>query len=135
MTSYAKLRPTLKPTGKKVTKTDLTRSVKSLARTLSAGRVVGRLNLSILDGRQRHSFAVDLERGKHSVSTRPKGRSDFEISCDKDVYVKMMTGALSPADAFLTGRLEVHGRLGFAKRVYALAARGGLGDLAELGDE
>lgn len=135
MTSYAKLKPALKPTGKKVTKTELTRSVKSLASMLGSGREVGRLKLSILDGRQRHSYAIDLAQGKSSVSTDPEGRSNFEIACTKDVYVEMMTGALSPADAFLTGRLEVHGSLGFAKRVYARAARGGLGDLASLGDE
>lgn len=135
MTSYAKLKPALKPTGKKVTKTDLKRSVENLAGTLAAGREVGRLKLSILDGRQRHSYAIDLARGKSSVSANAEGRSDFEIACDKDVYVEVVTGKLSPADAFLKGRLEVHGSLGLAKRLYARATRGGRGDLAALGDD
>lgn len=134
MSRYAKLKPILKPAGKKVSTAELTRSVKSLAGVLEKGREVGRLKLSILHGRRRHSYAIDLMRGKSSVAANPEGSSDFEIACRKDVYVEMVSGTLSPADAFLTGRLEVHGSLGFAKRMYARAARGGLGDLAKFGE-
>jgi putative sterol carrier protein len=133
-TRYAKLKPILKPAGKKVSTTELTESVKGLAGTLEKGREVGRLALSILDGRQRHSYAIELVRGRSTVATNPEGRSDLQIACRKDTYVQIVSGELSPADAFLTGRLEVHGNLGFAKRVYARAARGGLGDLAKFGD-
>lgn len=133
MSSYAKLRPILKPAGKKVSTAALTRSVKSLAGVLEKGREVGRLRLRILDGRRSHSYAIDLMRGKSSVATGVEGSSDLEIACRKDAYVEMVSGELSPADAFLTGRLEVHGNLGFAKRMYARAARGSLGTLAKFG--
>ena len=134
MPTYAKLKPVLEPSDKKVSTTELNRSIKTLADTLGKGREVGRLKLNLLEGRKRRSFAVELSRGKSSVTKEPEGRSDFEITCSKDVYVEMASGELSPADAFLTGRLEVHGSLGFAKKMYARAARGKLGDLADIGD-
>ena len=81
---------------------------------------------SIIDEKETAPFRLDLTGGKATVAKGSTGKADFAIKGSRETMAEIAKGDLSPVDAYLAGRLEVHGDLDFGRRLFAkLAAKTG----------
>ena len=124
MGQHAKLRTLVNiPKGARtLSDRNMTQSVDKLSRFLRGARVTGNFTLHIMSGKREASFSLELSNGRCLVSKKPVAKSDFEIRMSRDTWKDLATSGISPVDAFLTGKMEVHGNLQFGKRLYALMA-------------
>jgi len=80
----------------------------------------------MVDDKTGAPWRLDMRSGKSAVSKEAAGKAHFAIKASRATLAEMAKGDLSPVDAYLAGRLEVHGDLDFGMRLFArLAARGG----------
>lgn len=129
MKTYAKLVPLVRnPSSIKTPKDlNLDEASKNLVKGLAQGREEGSFEMHVLDGDSVTPFRVELNAGKPVLTRRSGAHPNFMLRASRATVAEMAKGELSPADAYLAGRLEVHGDLEFGKRLYArLAAKGGL---------
>ncbi|MGQ0569590.1 MAG: SCP2 sterol-binding domain-containing protein [Armatimonadota bacterium] len=132
MKRYARLNPLFKnpSTVKSVRDLNLDQSMDALVRRLGGARESGSAEVYIVGGLRETAYRLEFVGGKGTVSKVNAGAADFAVRASAETWMEMAKGDLSPIDAFLTGRLEVHGDLGFGKRLFAKAAsRGGERDL------
>jgi putative sterol carrier protein len=128
MKRYAKLVPLVKNPESVKTPKDLgvDEAIKALARSLEQARDLGTFEIHISDDKAVAPIRLELRGGKPVIGRESLGKADFVIRASGATLAEMAKGELSPADAYLGGRMEVHGDLDFGKRLFArLAARGG----------
>jgi putative sterol carrier protein len=123
---YARLTPLVRNTAlKKAEDLDVGEAAKAILKSFEQGRDSGSFEIEIVGDRtppQRFEFGG----GKASLNVEPAGNAAFAIKADRTTMMEMARGTLSPVDAYLGGRMEVHGDLDVGKRVFArLAAKGG----------
>ena len=123
--------PTLKPlvkehkSIKRFTNRHLKESVDTLAATLGKSRATGVLHLDFLEaGNKQQTYCLDVSAKACKVSRDTTGAADFKVVTSVETFGEMSKGTLSPIDAFLHGKLEVHGNPTVAKRLFASAASG-----------
>jgi putative sterol carrier protein len=104
-----------------VAASDIAESMESGAKLLKRGKDVGRLEVRLIGKGKSRSFTFDVLAGDCRVTQGASGERDLEIVVSDETWVDIANGDLSPVDAYLTGRMEVTGDLGFAKRQYAKA--------------
>ena len=63
-------------------------------------------------------------RDSADMSKGPGENVVAKIIASQETLAEIANGDLSPADAYVTGRLEFRGDLSFAKKLYASAASG-----------
>ncbi len=129
MKTYAKLIPLVQNPGSIKTSKDLDldEASKNLVKGLAHGREQGSFEMHVLDDDSVVPFRIELNMGKPVLSRQSGALSNFMLRASRATAAEMAKGELSPVDAYLAGRLEVHGDLEFGKRLYArLAAKGGL---------
>ena len=125
---YAKLVPLVKnPAGVKTPKDlDLDEVAKSVAKGFEQSRDLGSFEYSILDGNETMPFRLEVKGGKPVIGKEATGRANFAVRASRATAAEIAKGDLSPVDAYLAGKLEVHGDLAFGRRLFArLAAKTG----------
>ncbi len=109
----------------KATKKDISAAVEAAAELLKRGKDVGNVELRVVGSKGRRSFTLDVRDGECLVEEAGSEARDLRVAASEDTWVEIANGDLSPVDAYLTGRLELAGNLGFAKRQFAkLMSRG-----------
>lgn len=86
----------------------------ALAAKLGGGGIDGVVKFVILD---EGALLID-ESGVSSGD----GAADCTLTADADTFRAMLDGALDPAAAFMSGRLQVDGDMGLAMRLGSLLA-------------
>ncbi len=126
MRNYAKLKSLGElPVGKKATAQQIKKAAGALASALKKESSARRMRFVLLDKGKKTTFSIDHGGGKSKASRNARGKADFEVRGSNETLSEIGAGRLSPIDAYLTGRLEIHGDLEYGKRIYArLAARG-----------
>jgi putative sterol carrier protein len=121
MSKYAKVKPlfTSPAAVKGVSNTLIKQSVDSLATRLKKGREKGRFQIQLVGKGRAASYCLDVDRGQCNVATKRMPDADLEIVTDKDAWMEMAKGKLSPVDAFITGRMELHGDFELGKKLLA----------------
>lgn len=102
-------------------------SMDALAKRLSGSKTKGRFSLNLLDDAAA-SYTVDLSGGNAKVGKGHDESANLHIATTKETWVEISTGRLSPAMAYLSGKMRVSGDMGFIRRVYSLAAKQELQD-------
>jgi putative sterol carrier protein len=128
MKRYAKLVPLVRNPAavKSLRDLNLDEAGKALAKSLDQGRDEGSFEVHMVDDKTGAPWRLDMRGGKSAVSKEAAGKAHFAIKASRATLAEMAKGDLSPVDAYLAGRLEVHGDLDFGMRLFArLAARGG----------
>lgn len=128
MKTYAKLNPLVREPA--VVKTpsdlDLDQAAETLARSLEGMRDSGTFEYHVIEEKQAAPYRFELKGGKAAVTRETTGRADFALKANRATVTALAKGELSPVDAYLSGRMEVHGSLDFGKRLFAkLAAKTG----------
>jgi putative sterol carrier protein len=109
---------------------DVSTSMESAAQLLKRGNDVGALEIRLLGGQSDRSFTFSLLPGECRVEETGTDSPSLRVVLTDATWAEIASGDLSPVDAYLSGRLEVAGDLGFAKRQYAkLMSRGDISDL------
>jgi putative sterol carrier protein len=132
MSDYPRLKRLLaaKMTVEDMSPADVSTSMESAAQLLKRGNDVGALEVRLLGGRADRSFTFSLLPGECRVKETGADSPSLRVVLTDATWAEIASGDLSPVDAYLSGRLEVAGDLGFAKRQYAkLMSRGDVGDL------
>ncbi len=125
MRKYAKIKPLVKDPGS----LDVQQVAETLARSLE-GMSDGAFEYHVIEEKGGPPVRLDFRGGKPAVSREPAGKVDFALKADPATTAAIAAGTLSPVDAYLSGRMEVHGDLGFGKRLFAkLAAAEGQKEL------
>lgn len=127
MKQYAKLTPLVKnPAGLKTAKDlDADEAMRNLARQMEQVSMEGSFDVYMLDDGKESTYRLGLAGGKATPVRRATGRPTFAIRATRETLAAVAKGELSPVDAYLLGKMEVHGDLDFGKRLYAaLAAKG-----------
>jgi putative sterol carrier protein len=104
-----------------VSASDIAQSIESGAKLLKRGKDVGRLEVRLIGKSGSRSYTVDVLGGDSRVTQGTSDERDLEIVVSDETWVDIANGDLSPVEAYLTGRMEITGDLGFAKRQYAKA--------------
>lgn len=103
---------------------DLNSSIDKLGQNLRRANALGRLQLEVLgEGKSTH-FSLDFLDGETRTGRGAVDNADLEIVVSEDTWAEIANGDLSPADAYVTGRMEISGDIGLAKRLYATAVSG-----------
>ena len=127
MKQFAKIVPLVKnPTNLKTPKdVDFTEAAKALAKSFEQGREQGSFEVHVVDDNET-PLRMEFKGGKPALSRETTGKADFSIKANRATLAEIAKGDLSPVDAYLAGRVEVHGDLDFGKRLFArLAAKTG----------
>lgn len=112
------------------TPADISTSMESAAQLLKRGNDVGILEVRLLGREADRSFTFSVLPGDCQVKETGTESPSVRVVLTESTWAELASGDLSPVDAYLSGRLEVAGDLGFAKRQYAkLMSRGDVGDL------
>jgi putative sterol carrier protein len=128
MKTYAKLKPLVREPGsiKDPKDLNLDEAGQAVAKGLEGMRDEGTLEYYVLEEGKAAPFRMELKGGKAAISKETTGKADFIVKADRATMAAFAKGELSPVDAYLSGRMEVHGNLDFAKRLFAkLAAQSG----------
>jgi putative sterol carrier protein len=126
MKPFAKLEPLVKGTVKTPKDLNLDEATKALAKRIEQVRDTGSFEVHVIDEKETAPFRLDLTGGKATIAKGSTGKADFAIKGSRETMAEIAKGDLSPVDAYLAGRLEVHGDLDFGKRLFAkLAAKTG----------
>lgn len=128
MKQYAKLVPLVKNPGAVKTPKDLNldEAAKALAKSFEHARDTGSFEFYVIEENETTPFRLDLKGKKPAIVKGATGKADFAIKGSRATMAEIAKGDLSPVDAYLAGRLEVHGDLDFGKRLFArLAAKPG----------
>ena len=132
MTDYPRLRRLFakrKAVGE-VSAADVASSMESAAKLLKRGNDAGTMELRVLGDRAQRAFTFDVLPGDCRVKEAGTESPSLRVVLTDATWAEIASGDLSPVDAYLTGRLEVAGDLGFAKRQYAkLISRGDVDEL------
>ena len=124
MPQFAKLEPLVKGAVKAPKDLNLEEATKNLAKRIEQARATGSFEVHIIE--EKEPIRVDLSGGKAAASKGTSTKADFAVKGSRETMAQIASGELSPVDAYLNGRLEVHGDLEFGKRLFAkLAAKGG----------
>jgi putative sterol carrier protein len=124
MPQFAKLEPLVKGAVKTPKDFNLDEATKNLAKRIEQARATGSFEVHILE--EKEPLRLDLTGGKAAATKGSTGKPDFAVKGSRETMAQIASGELSPVDAYLNGRLEVHGDLDFGKRLLAkLAAKGG----------
>jgi len=124
MPQFAKLEPLVKGAVKTPKDLNLDEATKSLSKRIEQARATGSFEVHIIE--EKEPIRVDLSAGKAAASKGSTGKADFAVKGSRETMAQIASGELSPVDAYLNGRLEVHGDLEFGKRLFAkLAAKDG----------
>ena len=99
----------------------LDKSISQLATRFEGRKVEGSLFVDLHDD-DAAKYTLSMKGGQAEV-TKEETRADLTVRTDKATWVEMATGRLSPVEAFLMGKMELHGDIGLGKRLYALAAK------------
>jgi putative sterol carrier protein len=132
MSDYPRLKRLFaaKMTVEEVSPADVSTSMESAAQLLKRGNDVGALELRLLGGKADRSFTFSVLPGDCRVKETGTESPSLRVVLTDATWAEIASGDLSPVDAYLSGRLEVAGDLGFAKRQYAkLMSRGDVSDL------
>jgi putative sterol carrier protein len=132
MSDYPRLKRLLaaKMTVEEASPADVRTSVESAAQLLKKGHDLGTLELRLLGGQADRSFTFSVLPGDCQVKETGTESPSVRVVLTDATWAEIASGDLSPVDAYLSGRLEVAGDLGFAKRQYAkLMSRGDISDL------
>jgi putative sterol carrier protein len=127
MKQYAKLTPLVKNPAALKTARDLDadEAMRTLARRLSQVGMEGSFDVYVLDGGKGSAYRLGLAGGRAAPVRQVTGRPTFAIRASRETLAAVAKGELSPVDAYLLGKMEVHGDLEFGKRLYAaLSAKG-----------
>lgn len=120
MKKYATLRP-LAPEGVKDVRKGFQKMLSSLRRFDGEGRIQFRIL-----GRRPERWLLELYPGRRTVKKAEAKDPDFELLTRKETWNAIASGRLSPAEAYLQGKLRVRGNVEFGRRVFQrLAAPGG----------
>lgn len=100
------------------------KSVDELMVKLRERKMKGRFLLELLDDDEDGQFDLSLSEGLN-MAGKPTSEKVPHVSLktSRRTWIEITTGRLSPAEAVLTGQMDVSGDLGLAKRIYAVAAR------------
>jgi putative sterol carrier protein len=121
---FPKLEPLVKGAVKTPKDLNLDEATKSLAKRIEQARPTGSFEVHVIE--EKEPIRLDLSGGKAAASKGSTGKADFAVKGSRETMAQIASGELSPVDAYLSGRLEVHGDLDFGKRLFAkLAAKGG----------
>ncbi len=121
MQKFAKVKPLfINPAKVKgVSNTHIKQSVDSLAQMLKKGKEKGRFQIRLLGKGRTAAYCLDMDSGECNVTTKSMPDSDLEIITNKEDWLEMAKGKLSPVDAFVSGRMELHGDLELGKKLLA----------------
>ena len=125
---YAKLVPLVQnPSAVKTPKDlDLDEVAKAVAKSFEQSRDLGSFEYYVLEDNATTPFRLELTGGKPVIGREATGKANFAVRASRATVAEIAKGDLSPVDAYLAGRMEVHGDLEFAKRLFArLAAKTG----------
>ena len=86
---------------------------------VNSGKEKGRFQIELVGKGRAASYCLDVDSGKCNVTAKRMPDADLEIVTDKDAWMEMAKGNLSPVDAFTAGRMEIHGDLEFGKKLLA----------------
>ena len=118
MKRFATLRPLVGP------RQDVGGSFKRMSERLRRSGVRGRLLFRIVGAKPGH-WLLDLSRGEFAASKSRAEAADFELLTQQDTWNAIVSGKLSPAEAFLQGKMRVRGDIGLGKRALERLARPG----------
>lgn len=112
--AFAPLRPLLKAGD-----TDLARSVDKLSAKLADFGSQLRLDVTVLEGSSSHAWELTCGGSPSAARRRARrvSKPDVRIVVRQDAWLEIAQGKLSPFDAFVSGRLQVGGDIGLAKRL------------------
>lgn len=117
---YATLRPLTK-----AGVTDLGKGFQRMLGSLKKSEDRGRIQFRIVDRKPEH-WVLDLYPGRSTVRRAEVRDPDFELVTRKETWDAIASGTLSPAEAFLHGKMRIRGDVQLGKRVFErLAAPGG----------
>jgi putative sterol carrier protein len=132
MSDYPRLKRlfTNKAAAKEASAADVASSMESAAKLLKRGNDVGTVELRVLGDGAERAFTFEVLPGDCRVREAGTESPSLRVVLTDATWAEIANGDLSPVDAYLTGRLEVAGDLGFAKRQYAkLISRGDVDEL------
>lgn len=101
MSGFAKLKPLVK--GKRATKSDVAATITRFSKALQRVKGFGSFLITVIHGRHRETFLLELSDGKCSMQKSGVGSADFKIVCSKLALLEMAQGELSPVDAYPRG--------------------------------
>jgi len=112
--AFAPLRPFLKSGD-----TDLSKSVEKLSAELADFDSPLRLDVKVLEGSNTHDWELIGGQSRSAAHRRARRsrKSDVRIVVRQDAWLEIAQGKLNPFDAFMSGRLQVGGDIGLAKRL------------------
>ena len=111
---FATVKPLLsitKSRGKvaKVSKDWMEESVQSLAERMEHCRDEATYQFQIMDGKKADNYCFRKRGGQVSVEKTYANEHDFGFQTTQAVWQQMVSGQLSPIDAFLEGKLLISG--------------------------
>ncbi len=120
MKKFATLRPLIDVKTK-----SLHRGFAKMSQSLRKSKERGRIQFRIMGKKPEH-WVLDLYQGRCTLSRTKIEGADFEILTQRETWRAVASGKLSPAEAFLRGKMRVRGDVDLGKRVLEqLAAPGG----------
>ncbi len=122
MKKYATVRP-LVPRNS----TDVRKGFRKLVAELKGFEGEGRIQFRIL-GRKSEHWVLELYGGRSAFRRATVKNPDFELLTRKETWNAIASGRLSPADAFLQGKMRVRGNVELGQRLFERLA-GSVGDL------
>jgi putative sterol carrier protein len=102
-----------------------------LAKLLESSAEVAEIQFDLYDGRKTDSWSLALDRKTATARNDPVHRPDLRIITSRKTWQEIAGGALSPLEAFVSGKLRIRGDTALAGRLFKRVAGRGQTDLAE----
>jgi putative sterol carrier protein len=96
---------------------DVYASFDRMAKQLEGSGIKGKVQFSILDGDNWKQMGIQLESSGAKVQKEPLKKPDLEILTRKETWEQIASGALSPVDAFVNGKMRVRGNYKLGPRI------------------
>ena len=97
-------------------------SVNGVAKRFKGTKTKGVFSLDICD-KKSGAYSIKLDGRTTKVSKTNNEKADLHICCTEANWAEIVSGRLSPADAYIQGKISVSGKMDFIKRLYSLATK------------
>lgn len=96
-------------------KVDVGRGFERIGERLSKSKRSALVRVTLGEGEGARAWSLALQGGKCDVSKGAEGRPDLEILTSEEVWSEIASGAVTPLEAFGSGRVRVRGDIELAR--------------------
>ena len=99
-----------------------------MRRLLGAAQRIALVHFEVREGSKSQSWTFKMDSDGCTISSGRDSNPDLEVFVTAETWWRLVSGELTPVEAFCTGEMRVIGDLSVARSVAARLHRGGKGE-------